>query len=237
MKRKQILSGAAAALCLSVFVFLMLRCVCGVAVQTVALSESFMPRVVIDAGHGGEDGGAVVGKVLEKDINLAVAQNTADFLTLCGFEAEMTRQSDNALTDDGKDVRQRKYNDMKLRLERFNESERNVIISIHQNKFSSAQSSGTQVFYSPNHTDSACLAGCIQASVKASLQPDNDRETKAAGKEIYLLKNAKNPAVLVECGFLSNHGERQRLLSAGYQRQMSLAIAEGFLNYYQRVRK
>ena len=224
MKRKQFFSVSAALLCLITFAVLMLRPVQQLAVPTGAGQSKPLPRVVIDAGHGGEDGGAVVGKVLEKDINLAIACELADLLTL---------GSDTALSSEGEDVRQRKYNDMKRRLELFNESERNVIISVHQNKFSSAQSCGAQVFYSPNHPDSAFLADCIKSAVKAALQPDNERETKAAGKEIYLLKNTQNPAVLVECGFLSNGAERQKLMDASYQKQMATAIAEGFLNYYQ----
>lgn len=233
MKRKQFFTVSAALLCLITFAVLMLRPVQQLAVPTGAGQSKSLSRVVIDAGHGGEDGGAVVGKVLEKDINLAVACDLADLLTLCGFEAVMTRGSDTALSSEGEDVRQRKYNDMKRRLELFNESERNVIISVHQNKFSSAQSHGAQVFYSPNHPDSAFLADCIKSAVKAALQPDNERATKAAGKEIYLLKNTQNPAVLVECGFLSNSAERQKLMDASYQKQMATAIAEGFLNYYQ----
>lgn len=233
MKRKHILSVTAILLCLSIFAFFMLQSANRIAMETAALGVNTLPRVVIDAGHGGEDGGAVVGKVLEKDINLAIARDLADLLTLCGFETVMTRQTDSAMTGEGEDVRQRKYNDMKLRLAMFNESERNVIISVHQNKFSSVQSHGTQVFYSPNHPDSAFLAECIKSSVKAALQPQNERETKAAGKEIYLLKNTKNPAVLVECGFLSNSNERQKLLDSDYQKQMATAVAGGFLNYYQ----
>lgn len=111
--------------------------------------------VVIDAGHGGEDGGAVSGDVLEKHINLAVSHDVADLLRLCGYTVSMTRDTDDALTNEGEDVRKRKYNDMKMRLDLYNTTPDNVVVSIHQNKFDAAASHGAQVFYSPNHPNSA----------------------------------------------------------------------------------
>ena len=88
------------------------------------------------------------------------------------------------------------------------------------------------MFYSPNNDKSACLANCIQFSVRKMLQPENERECKAAGKEIYLLKNTRNPAVLVECGFISNREEREKLLDESYQKQMALSVVTGFIDYF-----
>lgn len=230
MNRKKILSAALVALGLFLFVFLMLRSAKNITLQTSAVSAKRLPDILIDPGHGGEDGGAVSGEVLEKEINLDISYDTADLLTLLGFDVTMTRTTDDALTSEGEDVKKRKYNDMKMRLDLYNSSENNVIISIHQNKFSSAASNGTQVFYSPNHELSGQLAQCIQFSVKKLLQPQNERECKAAGSEIFLLKNSQNPAVLVECGFISNREERERLLDSEYQKQMALSVATGLID-------
>ncbi|MBQ1638035.1 MAG: N-acetylmuramoyl-L-alanine amidase [Ruminococcus sp.] len=230
MKRKQLLSAAIILLCLSVFLFLMLRSTRRITLETAAPVRT-LPPVLIDPGHGGEDGGAVSGDVLEKHINLAVSHDVADLLRLCGYTVSMTRDTDDALTNEGEDVRKRKYNDMKMRLDLYNATPDNVVVSIHQNKFDAAASHGAQVFYSPNHPNSAVLAEALRKSVTGMLQPDNTRTCKAAGKEIFLLKNARVPAVIVECGFISNRQERELLVTDDYQKQLALAIAAGLMNY------
>ncbi len=230
MKRKQLLSAAIILLCLSVFLFLMLRSTRRITLETAAPVRT-LPPVLIDPGHGGEDGGAVSGDVLEKHINLAVSHDVADLLRLCGYTVSMTRDTDDALTNEGEDVRKRKYNDMKMRLDLYNATPDNVVVSIHQNKFDAAASHGAQVFYSPNHPNSAVLAEALRKSVTGMLQPDNTRTCKAAGKEIFLLKNARVPAVIVECGFISNRQERDLLVTDDYQKQLALAIAAGLMNY------
>ena len=230
MKRKQLLSAAIILLCLSVFLFLMLRSTRRITLETAAPVRT-LPPVLIDPGHGGEDGGAVSGDVLEKHINLAISQDVADLLRLCGYTVSMTRDTDDALTNEGEDVRKRKYNDMKMRLDLYNATPDNVVVSIHQNKFDAAASHGAQVFYSPNHPNSAVLAEALRKSVTGMLQPDNTRTCKAAGKEIFLLKNARVPAVIVECGFISNRQERELLVTDDYQKQLALAIAAGLMNY------
>ncbi|MBQ5641031.1 MAG: N-acetylmuramoyl-L-alanine amidase, partial [Ruminococcus sp.] len=217
-------------LCLSVFLFLMLRSTRRITLETAA-SVRTLPPVLIDPGHGGEDGGAVSGDVLEKHINLAVSHDVADLLRLCGYTVSMTRDTDDALTNEGEDVRKRKYNDMKMRLDLYNATPDNVVVSIHQNKFDVAASHGAQVFYSPNHPNSAVLAEALRKSVTGMLQPDNTRTCKTAGKEIFLLKNARVPAVIVECGFISNRQERELLVTDDYQKQLALAIAAGLMNY------
>ncbi|MBQ5629372.1 MAG: N-acetylmuramoyl-L-alanine amidase, partial [Ruminococcus sp.] len=174
MKRKQLLSAAIILLCLSVFLFLMLRSTRRITLETAAPVRT-LPPVLIDPGHGGEDGGAVSGDVLEKHINLAVSHDVADLLRLCGYTVSMTRDTDDALTNEGEDVRKRKYNDMKMRLDLYNATPDNVVVSIHQNKFDAAASHGAQVFYSPNHPNSAVLAEALRKSVTGMLQPDNTR--------------------------------------------------------------
>ena len=232
MKRNKILPAAAVLSGLLLFVFLMIRSTKNITLETKALPSKPLPQILIDPGHGGEDGGAVSGGVLEKEINLDISNDTADLFMFFGFDVSLTRNTDNALTSEGEDVKKRKYNDMKMRLDMYNSSENNIIISIHQNKFSSASSKGTQVFYSPNHEQSGQLARCIQFSVKKLLQPENERECKAAGSEIFLLKNTQNPAVLVECGFISNKSERDKLLDTEYQKEMALSIVTGFIDFF-----
>lgn len=218
---------------MSAFVFLMIFAALNIKISVSSQSVKSMPKIVVDSGHGGEDGGAVSESgVLEKDINLSIANDTSALFYLLGFDVTQTRKNDVAL-DNGEDtIRKRKVSDMKKRLEIFNSSEKNTIISIHQNKFSESKYHGTQIFYSPNNPKSKQLADSIKYSVKGLLQPDNERECKKADSGIYLLKNTNNPAVIVECGFISNGEECKNLLDSQYQKQMAFSITTGFLSYY-----
>lgn len=217
-------------------VFLSLIIFAGGKLSVTTASNNVVPkntRIVIDPGHGGEDGGAVTDDgVLEKDINLAISKDTAELFHLLGFEVVLTRSSDISLSGNESTVRQRKVADMKKRLELYNSSEENTVISIHQNKFTQSKYNGTQIFYSPNNEKSQLLAENIRMSVKSFLQPENERECKKSDNGIYLLKNTDNPAVIVECGFISNEQECKKLLEFTYQKQMAFSVAVGFLNYY-----
>ena len=188
--------------------------------------------VIIDAGHGGEDGGAEVDGVLEKDINLSIADKLADTLRLCGVRVTEIRDEDISVYDDSaQTLREKKVSDLKHRVEIVNGSENNILVSIHQNKFDNSAYSGAQVFYSSNNDKSRVLAESIRNSVVSLLQNDNTRELKPANSDIYLLDNATVPAVIVECGFLSNDEERAKLLDSGYQNEMAYSIAMGVLEY------
>lgn len=233
MKIKKFIFPCVCFALLSAFVFLMISAALNIKVSVSSESVKTIPNIVIDAGHGGEDGGAVSDSgVLEKDINLSIANDTSALFYLLGFDVTQTRTTDIAL-DNGEDtIRKRKVSDMKKRLEIFNSSEENTIISIHQNKFSESKYHGTQIFYSPNNPKSKQLADSIKFSVKGLLQPDNERECKKADSGIYLLKNTSNPAVIVECGFISNKDECNNLLDSHYQKQMAFSITAGFLSYY-----
>ena len=114
----------------------------------------------------------------------------------------------------------------------FNSSEKNVVISIHQNKFTQEQYSGTQIFYSPNNENSAKLSEAIKENIVSLIQPQNKRETKKADNNIYLLYNANVPAVIVECGFISNAQEALKLKDNDYQNKIAFAVFSGFLEYY-----
>ena len=233
MKIKKFIFPCVCFALLSAFVLLMISAALNIKVSVSSERVKSMPTIVIDAGHGGEDGGAVSESgVLEKDINLSIANDTSALFYLLGFDVAQTRKTDIAL-DNGEDtIRKRKVSDMKKRLEIFNSSKENTIISIHQNKFSESKYHGTQIFYSPNNPKSKQLADSIKYSVKSLLQPDNERECKKADSGIYLLKNTNNPAVIVECGFISNGEECKNLLDSQYQKQMAYSITAGFLSYY-----
>ena len=204
-------------------------------------SKETMPSelmtVIIDAGHGGEDGGAEVEGVVEKDVNLAISRKTAAILRLCGYAVKEVRTDDNAVYSDGsKTLRQKKVSDLKNRVALFNESDNHIAVSIHQNKFDNARYAGTQIFYSKNHPQSVALAQAIQTSVVMLLQRDNTRELKPSGKGIYILEHAEVPAVIVECGFLSNDQERQKLTDEAYQQEIAYAIAMGVIDYQNQIK-
>ena len=232
MKLNRCLFTLAVLISITVFMALMINSTSKIRLETSAKPLEPMPKILIDPGHGGQDGGAVCNGVLEKDINLPISRDTADLIRLFGFETKMTREDDNFITDTGRNVKERKLNDMKARLEMYNSDNSNVIISIHQNKFSDSKAYGSQIFYSPNNGDSKLLAQSVKRSVNSLLGTGIDRECKAAGKDIYLLKNTNQPAVIVECGFISNFEECQKLKSEEYQKRISFAVALGLLDYY-----
>ena len=195
-----------------------------------------MPTIIIDAGHGGEDGGAQVDDVLEKDINLSITNKLSDMLRLCGYCVTEIRDEDISVYDsDAQTLREKKVSDLKHRVEIVNASENNILVSIHQNKFENSAYSGTQVFYSSNNDKSRVLAEDVRSAVVSLLQNDNTRELKPAGSDIYLLDNADVPAIIVECGFLSNAEERSLLMDDGYQCEMAYSIAMGILEYMNSI--
>ena len=186
--------------------------------------------VVIDAGHGGEDGGCIASDgTLEKDLNLSVALDIYDMLRAAGINAVLTRGDDEMLYDMYGDLSDyggvKKTYDLKNRVRFAEESECLLFVSIHMNKFSDSKYSGLQVYYSPNDSDSITAALKIQSYIKDYLQPKNEREIKRAGSSIYVLHRSQMPAVLVECGFLSNTEERELLKDANYRKKLSFCIA------------
>lgn len=197
--------------------------------QTVANSNPVM--VLIDPGHGGFDGGAVAEDgTYEKHINLSISLTLSDILKVCGVSVMLTRTTDQALNaEDSTAIRSNKISDMRARLALYQQA--NTVLSIHQNNFGISKYSGTQVFFSSNHSSSAILAGALQASIRNKLQPNNHRETKKATDGIYLLHHTTVPCALVECGFLSNPEEREKLKQSNYQQQMAFAIAAGYWDY------
>ena len=184
--------------------------------------------VVIDPGHGAEDGGAVSDSgIVEKDVNLAVSLCLRDYLEASGFKVKMTR-SDDDLAGTGDTLKQRLHDDFAERLKLYNDGD--IVVSVHQNKFTESKYSGAQVFYSPNDEQSKVLADYMRKSIVGFLQPENTRDITEAGSNIYLLNNCSNPCILIECGFLSNPEETALLNTEEYQKQMAFTIYCGMLD-------
>lgn len=192
--------------------------------QLVAVDASpAAPIIILDAGHGGEDSGAI-GKngVLEKDLNLSVCQTLAALLRLSGYSVVESRTEDRLLCGDDVPKGHRKQTDLSGRLALTEAYPNCVLISIHMNTFPAADCIGTQVWYSEGNDASREWAAAIQAKVKETLQPQNDRRIKAATSGIYLLKKATCPAILIECGFLSTAAECERLCDPVYRTQLAM---------------
>lgn len=220
------------------FLLIMISSFSDIAHYTSAELDSAAPSVIIDAGHGGEDGGAEAGGVLEKDINLSVSRKLAGILRLSGCRVTEVRDTDTAVYSDGAgSLREKKVSDLENRVKLFNSDENNIVVSIHQNKFGNSRYSGAQIFYSENSPGSARLAESIRRAITALLQPDNTRELKKAGDDIYIMKNAEVPALIVECGFISNDAERAMLTDESYQQKLAFAIAMGVLDYSNTINK
>lgn len=196
------------------------------------LNEKILPTIIIDAGHGGEDGGAVAADgTMEKNLNLLVASKVACILKASGYPVLMTRSNDSMLYTDP-DSGSKKMQDLRERINIANSAEDGIFVSIHMNKFSQEKYSGLQVFFSKNDSKSRDLANCIQNTVKNTLQSENNRESKPAGSNIYILENIEIPAVLVECGFLSNPEECALLNSEDYRKELACAISLSLIEFF-----
>lgn len=204
--------------------------------QVTPVSVSGMPQrqVVVDAGHGGEDGGATANGVVEKDINLSISLELADLLENAGFDVVMTRTEDVSIYDENvKSLKAKKRSDILNRLEIANNNPNAIMVSVHQNKFEQSRYSGAQMFYGTENEWSKPLAESIQQSFIDQIQPNNTRVIKPVTSSVYLIHHAQTPAVLVECGFLSNHEEAAKLADDTYQRQVAFTIFTGILSFYQ----
>lgn len=183
------------------------------------------PVIVIDAGHGGIDGGATgADGTPEKDLNLAISKRLALFFCVAGYTVVQTRTDDRSLADADAKKGHVKQSDLVNRLKISNQYPGSVLISIHMNTYPGVTCRGLQVWYSENNATSKELASAVQSGVKGLLQPENNRKIKASTSSIYLLRHAENPAILIECGFISNEEECERLSTELYQRELTLAI-------------
>lgn len=186
--------------------------------------------LVLDAGHGGEDGGAVsLTGVPESEINLAVVLKLRDVLGLYGVDPILLREEDISLHDgDAGTLREKKRSDLKNRVAAIDAVEGGTLLSIHQNTYQGSRYRGTHVFYAPTE-GSRELAEHFQESIKTALQPDNERSVKQIPDTVYIMNHVTCPAVLIECGFLTNPEEEALLRDEDYQRKLSAVVAAAWL--------
>lgn len=186
--------------------------------------------VIVDAGHGGEDGGAVAGDgTVESGLNLEIAQRLHDLLIFMGQQAYMTRTSDRSIhSEEAETLHQKKVSDLKNRVAIVNGTVGAVLVSIHQNSLpSSATTHGAQAFWNTVE-GSRFLAESVQETLNCAVNAGNIKHSKKISSEIYLMKNVTVPAIIVECGFLSNPEETVQLRDSSYQRILAVSIAAGF---------
>ena len=190
--------------------------------------------VIIDAGHGGEDSGAVgVNGVLEKDLNLAIALEMGKMLEEKGYIVVYTRTDDRLLYTEEQNIKGiRKISDLKNRCKFAEKYPASLFISIHMNSFGSPKYSGLQVYYSEKSDESRMLAEKIQTKVVQDIQNENNRSVKP-GKNMYILENTDNVAVLIECGFLTNEAECKKLSEKEYQKELSFSIVCAIIEYIE----
>ncbi len=201
----------------------------------VSTSPDSTRTVIIDAGHGGFDGGASAADgTVEKDINLFIAKKLCSILRFNGYNVIMTRDTDTGTEDDeSASIAKRKKSDLSNRLQIMKQHPEAIFVSVHLNKFTTSAANGAQVFYTKNYKQAYNLANSIQSSIKTLIQPENTRVVKQGTSSTYLLKNASVPAIIVECGFLSNKQELEKLKNDDYQSQIAFAIVVGIMDFYE----
>ncbi len=196
-----------------------------------------VPCIVIDAGHGAPDGGAEGREsgVLEKDLNLQIAKLLSEELTSAGERVLMTREDDRGLYEtESASIREKKREDMKKRAALAGAEGNLCLVSIHMNHFSDARYSGPQVFYYTGSEEGQRLAESIRAAFLEEIGPHCTREVKPTS-DLYLLRESEIPAVIVECGFLSNTEEEALLCDAAYQGKLARAICLGIQNFKEKA--
>ena len=189
--------------------------------------------IILDAGHGGVDGGATsCAGLLESGYNLEIALRLNDLLHLLGYRTQMIRTTDISVYTSGDTIAQKKVSDLKERVRICNETAGAVLVSIHQNTFPDSRYSGAQVFYAKSDSSKE-LAEAMQSSFGATLNPGSNRDTKY-GSGIYLMEHIACTGVLVECGFLSNPQEEAKLRDPNYQQKICCVIAASVTNFLDR---
>lgn len=187
--------------------------------------------ILLDPGHGGPDGGAGTGQTLEKDIALEITKKVRNYLQMQGALVIMTRETDTDLAaSDTRGYSRRKVEDLKTRLKMINEGDNDFFVSIHLNAIPSSRWSGAQTFYAPQYKENAEAAKFIQDELRTNLK-NTTRRAKPINN-VYILKNAKKPGVLVEVGFLSNPAEKEKLKKDSYQEKVAISIYQGITRYY-----
>ncbi|MBQ3053684.1 MAG: N-acetylmuramoyl-L-alanine amidase [Clostridia bacterium] len=218
--------------------FLMLIGGVNIASSDESLQTSALPAankvVILDAGHGGEDGGAS-GKsgIVEKDINLKVATKLQALLEQSGCTVITSRTEDISLHTPGEEKEgNRKISDLDNRKKISEKYQGDIFVSIHMNTYTDPKYKGAQVFYASDSPESQKLAKCVQGELKSQIDPENTREVKDANNGIYILSGATIPSIVAECGFLSNEQEEKLLSDENYQQKLAFAIYCGIIKYF-----
>lgn len=200
-------------------------------VSSASLTKDFV--VVLDCGHGGADGGAVgADGTAEKNINLALGFKFREILEENGYPVVMTRDKDDFICDDhSASLREQNISDLHNRLKIAESYKNSVFISLHMNKYQEHQYWGSQVFYGPKNSESKLLAQCIRKSLINSVQKGNERQLKKMDSNVYIIYNATNPAILLECGFMSNPQELNRFKNEKYQSKFVYNLYLGLVDY------
>ncbi len=190
-------------------------------------------KIIVDAGHGSPDGGAVgVSGTVEKDINLAIAMKLSEVLDGKDYTVIMTRTGDNGIYDlESETIREMKKSDMNARLSIMKKSGADLFVSIHMNSFTQKSANGLHVFYASNHPEVKPLAEEIQKGIY-EITGAATHAVKTADERLFLMKKPPVPAILVECGFLSNPREEEKLSTEDYQSRLAWAIADAIDKYY-----
>lgn len=197
------------------------------------LNQAYEPIIILDAGHGGVDGGATGTKAVEKHLNLDITLKLADMLKMCGYDVVLTRTDDSSIHDPtAHTISEMKTSDLKNRRKIAEKYKNAFFFSIHQNHFSQSKYKGAQMFYGPQNSESKFVAQFIQDRIRTNLQNDNKRNIKPATDDLYLLYNLKCPSVLIECGFLSNPNEEALLLDDEYRCKMAFSICSAICEYF-----
>jgi len=225
MKRKLTAAGMLPVYIAVCAIFLLLTVFGDRAVTTMAESMPIENRlcIIIDAGHGDPDGGAVsCTGVFESGINLQISNRLRDLFRLLGYETVMTRETDSSVYTQGNTIGEKKVSDLKERARMVNATENAILLSIHQNHYTDSRYSGAQMFWAETE-GSRELAEALQKSFVIHLNPGSNRSAKKC-QGIWLMEHVECPAVLVECGFLSNRAEEAKLRDSGYQKRICCVI-------------
>lgn len=217
-------------LILSIFIAVTIWCSTATDVVAQLIPMERKHTIIIDPGHGGEDGGATsCTGMLESTFNLDIALKLNDLFHLLGYDTVMVRTSDISVYTEGETIAAKKVSDLKQRVKTVNGTENGILVSIHQNTFSDAQYSGAQVFYSKTGQSQA-LAAALQTKLIQTINPGSNRQPKKADG-IYLLDQIERTGILLECGFLSNAEEEAKLRDHNYQKKLCCVITTSVGNF------
>lgn len=197
-------------------------------IPAVSYNHENIRTIIIDPGHGSPDGGAVGKNSIESELNISISHKLKQELEERGFNVIMTRSDENGLN-------KKKKTDMNMRLDIMKNTPSDMFVSIHMNKFNKEKYRGAQVFYSSNFIQSTLLAQLIMDEIKKIDPKNQSRDIKEAERSLFLMKNATVPAVIVECGFLSNYEEEKLLMEDKYQSRIASAICDGIMKYYENI--